>query len=73
MPGLLTLVRRHADAHADGFDHAPTPFRGLGAVRQLHTGDLQVAVQKPLIAICLQRRKRVTMGTSSFDYSDISV
>lgn len=68
MRNLLTLVRRHADAHADRCGHAPTPFRGLGVVRQLHPGELQVAVQKPLIAICLQGRKRVTMGTASFDY-----
>ena len=68
MPSLLTLVRRHADAHADRFGHAPTLFRGLGVVRQLRPGELQVAVQKPLIAICLQGRKRVTMGTVSFEY-----
>lgn len=68
MPSLLALVRRHADAHADRFGYASTPFRGLGVVRQLHRGELQVAVQKPLIAICLQGRKRVTMGTKSFDY-----
>ena len=68
MRSLLDLVRRHADAHADRSGFAPTPFRGLGVVRQLHPGELQVAVQKPLIAICLQGRKRVTMGTADFDY-----
>ncbi|WP_112308814.1 AraC family transcriptional regulator [Pseudogemmobacter bohemicus] len=68
MPSLSDLVRRHADAHADRFGYAATPFQGLGVVRQLHPGELQVAVQKPLIAICLQGRKRVTMGTTSFDY-----
>lgn len=68
MRSLLDLVRRHADAHIDRSGFAPTPFRGLGAVRMLHPGELQVAVQKPLIAICLQGRKRVTMSTTSFDY-----
>ncbi|QBX34321.1 AraC family transcriptional regulator [Paracoccus liaowanqingii] len=68
MPSLLSLVRRHADAYADRFGLAPTPFRGLGVVRQLSPGELQVAVQKPLVAICLQGRKRVTMGTTRFDY-----
>lgn len=68
MRSLLDLVRRHADAHADRFGFAPTPHRGLGAVRILHPGELQVAVQKPLVAICLQGRKRVTMGTTGFDY-----
>ena len=68
MRSLLDLVRRHADAHADRFGFAPTPYHGLGAVRILHPGELQVAVQKPLVAICLQGRKRVTMGTTGFDY-----
>lgn len=68
MNSLLYHVRRHADLHADRFGYAPTPFAGLGVVRQLQPGELQVAVQKPLIAICLQGRKRVTIGTSSLDY-----
>lgn len=68
MDSLLALVRRHADAAADRFGFAPTPFRGLGVVRQTRPGDLQVSVQKPLIAICLQGRKRVTMGTARLDY-----
>lgn len=68
MKSLLDHVRRHADTHADCFGYAPTPFPGLGVVRQLQPGELQVAVQKPLIAICLQGRKRVTMGASNFDY-----
>lgn len=65
---LLDLVRRYANAHVDASGVAPTPFRGVGVVRQLCPGELQVAVQKPLIAICLQGRKRVTMGAASFDY-----
>lgn len=68
MHSLLDLVRRYVDAHSDRSGFAPTPFRGLGAVRALYPGELQVTVQKPLIAICLQGRKRVTMGTTSFDY-----
>lgn len=68
MHSLLDLVRRHADAHVDRSGFARTPFRGLGAVRVLHPDELQVAVQKPLVAICLQGRKRVTMGATSFDY-----
>lgn len=68
MHSLLDHVRRHVDAHSDRSGFAPTPFRGLGAVRALYPGELQVTMQKPLIAICLQGRKRVTMGTNSFDY-----
>ncbi|MCL4065816.1 AraC family transcriptional regulator [Pseudomonas sp. GX19020] len=65
---LLDLARSHADAHAGPFGYAPTPFRGLGVVRQLRPGELQVQVQKPLIAMCLQGRKRVTMAGRDFDY-----
>ena len=65
---LLNLARSHADAHAGPIGYAPTPFRGLGVVRQLRPGELQVQVQKPLIAICLQGRKRVTMAGRDFDY-----
>ncbi|MBB3773805.1 AraC-like DNA-binding protein [Angulomicrobium tetraedrale] len=68
MRSLFDLVRRHADDRSDRSGFAPTPCRGLGAVRVLYPGELQVTVQKPLIAICLQGRKRVTMGTNSFDY-----
>lgn len=68
MRSLLDLARSHADAHAGRLGYAPTPFRGLGVVRQLLPGELQVQVQKPLIAICLQGRKRVTMAGRDFDY-----
>lgn len=65
---LLTYCRRHADAHADRSGAAPTPVPGLGVVRALHPGELQVAVQKPLIAMPLQGRKRVTTARESFEY-----
>ena len=68
MRSLLDLARSYADAHAGRLGYAATPFRGLGVVRQLQPGELQVQVQKPLIAICLQGRKRVTMAGRNFDY-----
>ena len=68
MRSLLDLARSYADAHAGRLGYATTPFRGLGVVRQLQPGELQVQVQKPLIAICLQGRKRVTMAGRNFDY-----
>lgn len=68
MRSLLDLARRHADLHAGPLGYAPTPFRGLGVVRRLHPGALEVQVQKPLVAICLQGRKRVTMAGRDFDY-----
>lgn len=45
-----------------------TPVAGLTLVRAMHPGPLQVAVNKPLIAIALQGRKRVTFGAESHDY-----
>ncbi|MBK4215899.1 AraC family transcriptional regulator [Paracoccus caeni] len=65
---LLDHVRRHADAHADRFGAAITPVAGLTAVRVMYPGELQVAVNKPLVAMLLQGRKRVTMGADSFDF-----
>jgi AraC-like DNA-binding protein len=65
---LLTACRRYADAHADRSGAAATPVSGLSIVRALHPGELQVAVQKPLIAMLLQGRKRVTTSRESFEY-----
>ncbi|MBO1039960.1 AraC family transcriptional regulator [Brucella pituitosa] len=65
---LLNLCRRYADAHADRNGAAMTPVPGLTVVRALHPGELQVAVSKPLIAVALQGRKRVTFGKENHDY-----
>ena len=65
---LLDLVRRHADANADRFGEAPTPIPGLTAIRASAPSPLQFAVCRPLVAILLQGRKRVTMGSDTFDY-----
>ncbi len=65
---LFDLVRRHADAHADRFGEAPTPIPGLTAIRASAPSPLQVAVSRPLVAILLQGRKRVTMGSDTFEY-----
>lgn len=66
---LLACCRRFADAHAGPDGAAPTPVRGLVVVRALHPGELQVAVQKPVIAMLLQGRKRVTTLGTSFEYA----
>ncbi len=63
---LLDLARRHAGPDRAGC--APTPYRGLAVLRTLQPGELQALVQKPLIAICLQGRKRVTMGATVYEY-----
>ena len=66
---LLLQCRRFADANAGADGLAPTPARGLSVVRALRPGDLTVAVQKPVIAMLLQGRKRVTTLGASFDYA----
>lgn len=66
---ILVPCRRYADAHADRTGAAPTPIPRLSVVRALQPGELQVAVQKPLIAMLLQGRKRVTTSRDSFEYA----
>ena len=66
---LLVHCRRFADANAGPDGSAPTPARGLTLVRALHPGELMVAVQKPVIAMLLQGRKRVTTLGASFEYA----
>lgn len=65
---LLALCRRYADAHADASGAAITPVPGLVIIRSLQAGELQVAVNKPLIALLLQGRKRVSSGADSHEY-----
>lgn len=65
---LLTLCRRYADARVDQNGTALTAVPGLAIIRALHAGELQVAVNKPLIAMLLQGRKRVFSGLESHEY-----
>lgn len=65
---LFELCRRYADAHADRHGVAVTPVPGLTIVRALYPGELQAAIARPLIAMLLQGRKRVTTGIESFEY-----
>lgn len=65
---LLALCRRYADMNADRSGAATTLVPGLTIIRALHAGDLQVAVNKPLIAVLLQGRKRVSYGAASHEY-----
>ena len=66
---LLQACRRFVDGRSRSAQAMSTPVRGLSVIRALDPGELQVAVQKPLIAILLQGRKRVaTLGTS-FEYA----
>ncbi|WP_322515140.1 AraC family transcriptional regulator [Rhodopseudomonas palustris] len=65
---LLDLVRRYADVHADRLGVASTPIPGLTAIRASAPSPLQVAVNRPLVAILLQGKKRVTMGEKTLDF-----
>ncbi|MGE0970526.1 AraC family transcriptional regulator [Klebsiella sp. WOUb02] len=65
---LFDLSRRYADAHADRSGLAVTPVPGLTIIRALYPAELQAAINRPLIAMLLQGRKRVTTGGRSFEY-----
>lgn len=65
---LLDLARRYADAMADRNGVAVTPVKGLVILRETAPTVLQFAISKPLVALVLQGDKRVTMGSSTFDF-----
>ncbi|EAO2083542.1 AraC family transcriptional regulator [Salmonella enterica] len=65
---LFELCRRYADMHADRSGIAITPVPGLTLIRVLHPGELPAAINRPLIEMLLQGRKRVTTGIESFEY-----
>lgn len=65
---LLDAVRRHSDAHADAHGVARTPVAGLSTIRATRPSELQYAINRPLVALVLQGRKRVTMGSESFEF-----
>ncbi|EQA99400.1 hypothetical protein L288_19690 [Sphingobium quisquiliarum P25] len=65
---LLDYARRYADAFADRGGVAATPLDGLIILRETAPSMLQYAVSKPLVALVLQGSKRVTMGSSTFDF-----
>ncbi|HKM96334.1 MAG TPA: AraC family transcriptional regulator [Buttiauxella sp.] len=65
---LLNLCRHYADECSGHNGVTVTPAQGVTIVRSLHPGELQVAISKPLVAMLLQGRKRVTTGSDSFEY-----
>lgn len=65
---LLETVRRYADAHADATGVARTAIPGLALFREGRPSPMQYAISKPLVALVLQGRKRVTMGENTFDF-----
>ncbi|MGM9484429.1 AraC family transcriptional regulator [Roseateles sp. NT4] len=69
MNDLLDAVRRHSDAHADAHGIARTPVTGMTTVRATAPSDIVHAISRPLVAITLQGRKQVTMGSQVLDLS----
>ncbi len=65
---LLDHARRYAEIYADHDGVAHTPIPGLTILRETSPTTLHYAVSRPLVALVLQGRKRVTMGSSTFDF-----
>jgi AraC-like DNA-binding protein len=66
---LLSVASRFAEAHADANGVAQSPIPGLAVVRETMPSPLIHAINRPLVAIVLQGRKRVSLGTSTFEFS----
>jgi AraC-like DNA-binding protein len=69
MNDLLDAVRRHADAQADRHGVARTPVPGLSSLRATAPSDIVYAISRPLVALTLQGRKQVTLGSQVLDLS----
>lgn len=65
---LLDTVSRYANAHADRDGVATTPIPGLTLIRATRPSELQYAISKPLVALVVEGRKRVSMGDEVFDF-----
>lgn len=67
MNELLKAVSRYADAHhRNGI--AATPLPGIVILREAMPTALLYAISKPLVALVLQGRKRVSMGNKVFEF-----
>lgn len=65
---LLRLARKYADAHLTKDGVATTPIPGVFILSEAAPSLLQFAITKPLLALVLQGRKRVTMGNHTFEF-----
>ena len=65
---LLERALRHAERCADRDGVARTAIPGLTILRETSPTLLHYAVSRPLVALVRQGRKRVVMGSSSFDF-----
>lgn len=65
---LLDTARRYAQAYAGRSVVVRTAIPGLTLVRETSATALHYAINNPLVALVLQGSKRVTMGSSTFDF-----
>lgn len=65
---LLRVARKYADAHLNKEGVATTLIPGVFILSETAPSMLQFAITKPLLALVLQGRKRVTMGSHTFDF-----
>jgi AraC-like DNA-binding protein len=65
---FLTLVRRHAERHADASGIARTSISGLTIIRATRRSELDYAISRPLVCLVAQGSKQVTMGSQSFSF-----
>lgn len=65
---LLDAVRRHAEAHTDRDGVAATPIPSVRVLRSARPSPLEYSISRPMVALVVQGRKRVTMGTETFEF-----
>jgi AraC-like DNA-binding protein len=65
--GLFTAASSFALSNANEHGVASTPIPGLAVVRQTMPTALEYAINRPLVALVLQGRKRVIMGSKTFE------
>lgn len=65
---LLDIAFRFADSNADRDGVARTPIPGVTVIRETVPGAMQYAINRPLVALVLQGRKRVTMGHQALEF-----
>jgi AraC-like DNA-binding protein len=65
---LLDAARHYAATYADAAGVARTPVAGLAIVREISPGQLQYAINRPLVALVLQGRKRVSFGNRTVEF-----
>ena len=65
---LLSIASRYAAIHADSGGVAARPVAGLTIIQETAPTALQFAINRPLVTLVLQGSKRVTIGSSTFNF-----